>query len=296
MMQALPTGWKLEVIVPTVAAACFSEALESLCQAVVSFEIPGSQLWRVEGYAAEMPAHSDATAAMAIAAARANVPEPEITCVPLPVVDWVAENQRSFQPLRAGRYFIRPSHFDGPPPSGALVFTLDAGAAFGTGEHATTKSCLLALDWLARRQRFRRPLDMGCGSGILSLAIAATWRCDVIASDIDPQAVSVTRENAMANQLGKFIATCCSNGLSDRILHRSAPYDLITANILAKPLVSMSRGLSGSLAPGGIVVLSGLLAAQENMVRNAYRRQGLALKRRFAVDGWHTLVMSRQRG
>lgn len=296
MTQALPTGWKIEVIVPTVAAECFSEALESLCQAVVSFEIPGSQLWRVEGYAAEMPAHSDAAAAMAIAAARANVPEPEFSCVPLPAVDWVAENQRSFQPLRAGRYFIRPSHFDGSLPNGALVFTLDAGAAFGTGEHATTKSCLLALDWLARCQRFRRPLDLGCGSGILSLAIAATWHCDVIASDIDPQAVAVTHENAATNQLGNFITTCCSNGLSDRILHRSAPYDLITANILAKPLVRMSRDISRSLAPGGVIVLSGLLAAQENMVRNAYRRQGLRLTRRFAVEGWHTLVMSRRYG
>ena len=296
MNQALPTGWKLEVIVPAAAAESFAEALESFCQAVVSFEIPGSRLWRVEGYAAEMPAYTDSAAAIAIAAARANVPEPEISCVPLPVIDWVAENQRSFQPLRAGRYFIRPSHFDGSPPHGAHVFTLDAGAAFGTGEHATTKSCLLALDWLARRRHFRCPLDLGCGSGILSLAIAATWRRNVIASDIDPQAVAVTRENATANQLGDLVTTCCSNGLSDRVIRRSAPYDLITANILAKPLVKMSRGLGGALAPGGVVILSGLLAGLENMVRNAYRRQGLTLARRFAVDGWHTLLMTRRYG
>ncbi|NKB54907.1 MAG: methyltransferase domain-containing protein [Alphaproteobacteria bacterium] len=286
-------GWKLEVIVPASAVDPFAEAVGSLCEAVVSFEIPQSQLWRIEGYASDMPAHAESAAAMAIAAARAGIPEPEFTCVPLPIVDWVTENQRSFQPLHAGRYFIRPSHHEGPAPHGAIALTLDAGAAFGTGEHATTKSCLLALDWLARRRRFACPLDLGCGSGILALAVAATWRCKVVASDIDPQAVAVARENAFGNGLAAYTIMRRGDGLSDRTILRSAPYDLITANILARPLVAMSRPLSHCLMPGGVTILSGLLADQENGVRNAYRRQGLALVRRFAVDGWHTLVMAR---
>ncbi len=288
-------NWKLETVVPAPAAEYFSEAFEPLCAAVASFEISDTQFWRIEGYAAEMPAHADLAAAIAITAARAGVPEPEFSCVQLPAVDWITENQRSFQPLRAGRYFIQPSHFDGTVPHGAIGLTLDAGAAFGTGEHATTKSCLLALDWLARRRQFTNPLDLGCGSGVLALAIAATWRRPVLAADIDPRAVAVARENARVNRLTAFTRIQCSNGFSDRAVHRAGPFDLIAANILAKPLITMSRALSRQLSAEGVVILSGLLGTQENAVRNAYRRQGLMLIRRISIDGWHTLIMARRR-
>lgn len=288
-------GWKLEVVVPTAAAEAFAEAVGSLCAAVASFEIPDSGLWRVEGYTSAMPPHADAAAAMAIAAARAGIAEPEFTCVPLPDIDWVAENQESFQPIAAGRYFVRPSHHDGPVPYGATVLTLDAGAAFGTGEHATTKGCLLALDGLARCRRFRHPLDVGCGSGILSLAMAATWKKPVLAVDIDPTSVQIARENAVSNGLARLVRARRSDGLSDGVVCYTAPYDLITANILAGPLVLMAVPLCRHLAPGGVAILSGLLAAQENAVRNAYRAQGLALLHRIVLDGWHTLVLVRRR-
>lgn len=286
-------GWKFETVVPAMAAEAFADAVGSLCTAVASFEIPDSGLWRVEGYAPGMIPHADAAAAMAIAAARAGVAEPDFTCVPLPDVDWVAENQESFRPIVAGRYFVRPSHHDEPVPHGAIALTLDAGAAFGTGEHATTRGCLLALDRLARRRRFRRPLDVGCGSGILSLAMAATWGRHVLGVDIDPQSVRIAQENARDNRLGGLLRYRRSDGLSDRLVRQGGPYDLIAANILARPLVSMARPLCRQLASGGVVILSGLLAAQENAVRNAYRMQGLALMRRIALDGWHTLVMAR---
>ena len=287
-------GWKFEAIVPQTAAEAFTAAVEALCPAVASFEIPGSTLWRIEGYASDMVPHTDAAAAMAVAAARAGIAEPEFTCVPLPDTDWVAVNQESFQPLRAGRYFIQPSHFEARAPAGAIALTVDAGAAFGTGEHATTKGCLLALDGLAKRRRFRRLLDLGCGSGILALAMAATWRRAVIATDIDPQSVAVAAENAAINGLSAWLRIECGDGVADRKIRRAAPYDLIAANILAGPLVALSRPLSACLAPHGVLILSGLLARQEVAVRNAYRRQGLSLQRRIARDGWHTLVMARR--
>lgn len=287
------TGWKFETVVPKEASEIFSAAVETLCPAVASFEIPGSDLWRIEGYASAMPAHADAAAAMAIAASRAGIAEPDFTCVPLPDTDWVAANQESFQPIQAGRYFIRPSHFEEAVPAGAITLTLDAGAAFGTGEHATTHGCLLALDRLAKQRTFQRPLDLGCGSGILALAMAATWRRPVLAADIDPQSVRVARENAATNGLGVWVRFRCADGVADRVLQANGPYDLIAANILAGPLVALSHRLSRCLAPRGVLVLSGLLGHQENAVRNAYRRQGLALQDRIAQDGWHTLVMAR---
>lgn len=287
------SGWKFETVVPAAAVEAFTAAVESLCPAVASFEIPGSAFWRIEGYCSAMPPHAEAAAAMALAAARTGVGEPSFTCVPLPDTDWVAASRESFSPIVAGRYFIRPSHYDGPVPHGAVAITLDAGAAFGTGEHATTWSCLLALDGLARRRRFVRPLDLGCGSGILALAMAATWRRRVIAADIDLQSVRVARENARTNGLAAWADFVRSDGVSEWRIARAAPYDLIAANILAKPLVAMSAPLSRLLSGGGTAILSGLLAAQENEVRNAYRRQGLVLTRRIVRDGWHTLVLAR---
>lgn len=278
---------------PPHASEIFVQAFEPFCTALVSFEVEEDVLWRVEGYTLAPPSQETLTAAVAIAASRAGIVEPEVICLPLPVTDWVAETQRSFQPLRAGRYFIRPSHHDGPAPYGSYAIMVDAGAAFGTGEHATTKGCLLALDGLARARRFANPLDLGCGSGILSMAVAKAWHVRVMAADIDPQSVVVARENARLNRLAGWIHTVRSNGFAAPQLRRHAPYDLIIANILARPLVGLSYAIRRHLAPGGVCVLSGLLSHQEKEVNAAFRRQGLHLVRRIPIDGWHTLIITR---
>ncbi|MEX2618026.1 MAG: 50S ribosomal protein L11 methyltransferase [Alphaproteobacteria bacterium] len=292
-MNLTADGWKIEVFVPPRAAAFFEQAFEPFCMALVSFEVEENILWRVEGYTLAPPPSEALTAAIAIAAARAGVPEPEAVCLPLPATDWVAETQRSFQPLRAGRYFVQPSHFEGTAPAGAHVILLDAGAAFGTGEHATTKGCLLALDRLARTRRFAKPLDLGCGSGILSIAAALTWHAPVMAADIDLRSVAVARANARQNRVAGQVTSLCSNGFAARAIRQAAPYDLILANILARPLVALSYAIRRHIAPNGVCVLSGLLAHQEREVGAAYRRQGFHLVRRLPIDGWHTLVLAR---
>ncbi len=292
-MTLTADGWKIEVFVPPHATEFFVQAFEPFCTALVSFEVDENILWRVEGYTLTPPSSETLTAVVAIAAARASIPEPDVVCLPLPVTDWVAETQRSFQPLQAGRFFVQPSHYEGLSPAGAHVITLDAGAAFGTGEHATTKGCLLALDQLARARRFAKPLDLGCGSGILSIAAAKTWHVGVMASDIDPQAVIVARANARQNRVSALVDVSCSNGFAARPLRRAAPYDLILANILARPLVGLSLAIRRHVAPDGICVLSGLLAHQEREVSAAYRRQGFRLVRRIPIDGWHTLILAR---
>ncbi|MFT6581413.1 MAG: 50S ribosomal protein L11 methyltransferase [Alphaproteobacteria bacterium] len=286
-------SWKVVVIVPEASVENFAMALEAFCYGISAFEIVEGGDWRVEGFCAAMPAHETLVAAIALAAMRSNITEPDFACTPVPAMDWVAETQKNFQPFQAGRYFIQPSHFEGAAPSGAFALTVDAGAAFGTGEHATTKGCLLAFDWLAKRRGFSHVLDLGCGSGILAMAAARTWRKKVLASDIDPVSVAVAQENFRINKLTPLARAYVSRGFDEPALRAGGPYDLIVANILARPLVQLARDIRRNIAPGGIVILSGLLDHQENLVASAYRSARLKLVRRIAIDDWRTLIFSR---
>jgi len=260
--------------VPEAAVEPFAAAIEVFASATAAFEASPGGDWAVEGYAAGMPDGPGLRAAIALAALAAGIAEPELVCGPLPERDWVADNQASFKPIRAGRYDVRPTH-EAAAPAGSIEVRLDAGPAFGTGAHGSTRGCLLALDGLARRGRPRTLLDLGCGS------------------DIDPDAVDVTAENAVRNGVGRFVRPVLSDGPRHRLVRRNAPFDLIVANILAGPLASMAPKVASLLRAGGSVVLSGLLLSQAAWVTGAYRRQGLVLSRRFVLDEWATLVMER---
>ena len=284
--------WKIELVVPGEAVDAFAAAMEEVAAAVATFEVPKTGAWRVEGYAPAAPDRGRLLAVVALAAAQAGIPEPSFVCMPLPDRDWVLETQRAIQPVTAGRYFVHASHLDGPVPVGSWPIEIDAGLAFGSGDHATTMGCLIALSDLARRRRFRRALDLGSGSGILSIAMARAWACRVTASDVDPDAVRITAQNARRNGVAAFVRAFVGAGLSARALRGSAPYDLIVANILARPLRTMAPDIRRRLAPGGVVVLSGILDSQESLVLTAYRMQGLALCWRIDLSGWRTLVLS----
>jgi ribosomal protein L11 methyltransferase len=276
------------------SAEAASAALATVCGAVSAFETTPDGAWQVEGLATQPPQRALVETALALAwAERAEAP-PELVMERLPPRDWVAENQASFPALAAGRYFIYGSHHPTPPPRGQIGLLIDAATAFGTGEHATTRGCLLALDWLAKQRRARRILDMGTGTGILAIAAAKTWRRHVVARDIDAEAARVAARNAVRNGVGALVTVRRGNGYRDRDVTRARPFDIILANILARPLAAMAPDLARSLAPGGVAVLSGLLARQEAYVLAAHRAHRLALVRRIAIDGWHTLVLTRR--
>jgi ribosomal protein L11 methyltransferase len=208
----------------------------------------------------------------------------------LPERDWLAENRRDFPPQRIGRFFIHGSHWHGILPASAIAIEIDAATAFGTGEHPSTRGCLLALEDLARRHRFRRPLDIGTGSGILAIAAARRLHRRLIAGDIDPEAVRVARHHTRRNGLAGQVRIVRAAGYRSRAL-RPATYDLIFANILARPLALMARDLKRAIAPGGVAVLAGLLPRQEALVLTAHRAQGLRLERRVVIEGWSTLIL-----
>lgn len=282
----------------TTAAAqpILAQAIEDNCDALMAFELTPGGPWRLEGLTMTEPDEAAIRGQLAQAAQGIGLTPPEAKIERLPDVDWLANNRRAFPPLRAGRYFVYGSHYEGAVPPGMIGLELDAGIAFGSGEHATTRGCLLAIDRQARRGRApRRMLDHGCGSGILGIAAAKTWGCRVDAADIDRDAVRVAAENARRNGVSpRHLRARWSDGLSRPMRQRG--YDLVCANILARPLRRLSRRLAGAVRPGGTLVLSGLLVAQGPDIVAAYRFQRLALIGRITLDGWVSLIFRRGRG
>ena len=268
-------------------------ALGSVCGAVSAFEAATGGAWLVEGFSLAPVPGGDLDTALALAwAGRGPAPKPILER--LPPRDWVRENQESFPPRRIGRYFIHGSHHRGRPPAGQVALLIDAATAFGTGEHASTAGCLRALDQLARRRRHRRILDMGTGTGILAIAAAKTFARDVLAVDIDRGAVRAARLNVRRNGIAPRVTTRASRGYLNREISRRRPYDLVLANILARPLARMAADLRRVLAPGGVAVLAGLIDWQAPYVLAAHRAQRLNLVKCSVIDGWCTLILRRR--
>ncbi|HZB89930.1 MAG TPA: 50S ribosomal protein L11 methyltransferase [Stellaceae bacterium] len=268
-----------------------ADAFQGVAPVVSFFAIEPGGAWQVEGLASAPPDRGLIEASLALLWTGRDDPPPALAIERLPERDWLAQNQASFPPLRAGRYFIHGSHYRGRVPAGAIALVIDAATAFGSGEHATTQGCLLALDALARRGPRHAVLDMGTGTGILAMAAAKTWRRRVRARDIDAEAVRVAAGNAAVNGVGALIEV--GRGAGYQGLRPRGGFDLVFANILARPLMRMAPDLARALAPGGIAVLSGLLARQEAAVLAAHRACRLRLVRRIRRGGWHTLVLAR---
>ncbi len=286
-------NWKLTLVAPADAVDLFSAALEPFVLSVASFAVTPDGPWTVEAYAAAPPDRGAVEAAVMVAAAAVGIDAPAVQVEAMKVKDWLTANRQSFQPIRAGRFFVHPSHYRAAMPAGAVPILIDAATAFGSGTHGSTFGCLLALDRLLPRLRSGPLLDVGCGSGILSIAMARAGGWPVLAADIDPESVRVCRANARANGVADRVRAIWSRGLRDRRIGVSRPYPLIVANILARPLMMMAADIAGAVAPGGSVVLSGLLIDQEVPVMGAYRRCGLVLGQRITVGGWRTLILRR---
>jgi ribosomal protein L11 methyltransferase len=284
-MNPSPPLWKASVALAKQEAADLASLLElaSEPQAVLIAEEPFGADATVEALYTEEP---DA-AWLARIAGRAVLVEP------LPDQDWIRHSQEGLPPVRAGRFFVYGAHDAGRVPDGVIPIRIEAGMAFGTGHHETTALCLAALSDLARARRYRHMLDLGCGTGLIAIGAAKLWKRPVLASDIDPVAVAVTKENARGNGAGPLVRAVAADGLINPVLAMSAPYDLIVANILAGPLTRLAPQIIAALASGGTLILSGLLNNQEDLVLSFYHR--LRLKQHRREGPWSALVMEKPR-
>jgi ribosomal protein L11 methyltransferase len=273
---------------PKAAAEHADLYFEDVAVSVSAFEVDEAKgVWKLTVLYGEAPDTKDVERRLALMGA-----VPPYAIEPREPKDWVASIAQDFPPLRVGRFFVHGSHITDAPPVGSLPLQIEAGAAFGSGEHGTTSTCLQALAWLAQRREMRKVLDMGTGSGILAIAAAKLWNAEILAVDLDPVAVRVAAQNVVINQAQGSIRCAVSNGYKSAHVKRFGTCDLIIANILARPLISFAPYLAKSLAAGGYCVLSGLLENQARMVLSAHRSQGLRLEKSFYSAGWCTLVLS----
>ena len=204
----------------------------------------------------------------------------------LPDIDWVTHSLEGLKPVRAGHFFVHGSHDRDKIEAGDIPIEIDAGLAFGTGHHGTTAGCLELIEETVNGEHPTNALDLGTGSAVLAIAIAKLAPIPVLATDIDPVAVTVAAENAAKNGVAEHIVTATAEGFSHPIFRSYSPFDLIVANILANPLIELAPSLKEHLASGGSIVLSGILDSQHDAVLAAYQAQGLAHQKTLHREGW----------
>lgn len=256
--------------------------------AVAAFEGQGGR-WDITVHFAEPPDEPAIRELVALAAGdgaaktvRFDTVEPK---------DWVKATLEELVPVHAGRFVVHGQHDRSKIAPNKLGIEIEAALAFGTGHHGTTRGCLLLLDEVLKAHWPRRVLDLGTGTGVLAIAAAKALHDHVLATDIDPTSVAVAATNARQNGAGHWVEAVHGNAFSAGPIRQREPFDLILANILANPLRQMATPMAGHLAPGGFVILSGLLTTQAPAVIAAYRARGLKLQKHIRIEGWSSLLL-----
>ncbi len=268
----------------------FEDMLSEVAAAVLTVMIEKGEhkgKWELQAIFEGKPDENIVQTVIEQAASIAGIEVPKIQINAMENKNWLLECYQSFKPLSIGKYYIYGSHVEEEAPKGMIPLQIDAATAFGTGEHQTTHGCLTALNELDFEPS--KVIDVGCGSGILSMAYAKTFNKPVDAVDIDPESVRVATSNAEINGLSNLMRVWLSNGYKDV----SEKYDLVLCNILARPLMDMAADLKEHLNEGGIAILSGFLNRQERWVLKAHTDIGFEFVKRYRINGWSTLVLKK---
>jgi ribosomal protein L11 methyltransferase len=214
----------------------------------------------------------------------------DIECAPMPEADWVRLSLAGLKPVVCGRFTLHGEHDRDAVEAGQIGMEIEAGLAFGSGHHGTTRGCLLAFDrLLTEGYQPKTVLDVGCGTSALAIAAAKTLPgAEIIASDIDPESIDESKENCAKNNTPEITCVLAEGLEHERVAGRK--FELVFANILAKPLIELAPDIGAALVPGGKVILSGLLTEQVDWVRAPFEAEGIVITRQTPLDEWETLI------
>ncbi len=289
-----PTTYRLHLVSPFDLTSKLADRLAQMDEidppAISTHETNDPLIWALDAYYQTRPDLNEIKSFLEASAS----PLPAIDITKMEDEDWVALVQSGLSPIRAGRYFIYGSHDRGRAGHRAGEIEIDAGQAFGTAHHGTTRGCLLALDHLFKSYSYSNVLDLGTGTGLLAIASARILGRSVVASDIDPISVRIAKENAALNMVGPLLMVIEADGLHHSALQKKAPYDLMIANILAQPLLQMAPDIKNAIQTRGHLILSGLLRTQSRTIEARYRGQGFTLVKRLPLDEWMTLILQKR--
>lgn len=297
-------SWKITALAPRSVVEAALLAHEDAFEWDPDIVLSGSEIaedkpddWRLEAWLPRKPSEEDTAAIAALFDAGA----PDFIVEKLPDTDWVTESQQGLEPIRAGRFHVHTPEHPASHEQGVTDFVIPASRAFGTGQHATTAGCLAMLSEMKRKGVIvRNCADIGTGTGLLAFAALDLWpRALATASDIDAVCVSVVEENAALNGIALGarageLTMLVADGMDHPLLKARGPYDLVIANILAGPLISLAPDFASALVPGGHLLLAGLLETQEPQVRAACRSAGLRLAARMVKGDWSILWLRKR--
>lgn len=295
MMPLSAPLWRVTLTAPSNSAEALSTALEENALALTVMQPPRQELCQIEAIFDSEPDHGAIATRLAIVVAAHGFATPICIIEAIPPEDWLRRVAQAMPPRQLGNLMIYGSHDVGKVPAHIPSLHIDAATAFGTGEHPSTQMCLRLYQDYLRRCNPRRVLDIGCGSGILALAAARLAHRHALAIDFDLESVHMTQLNARQNGLNRYIHAVQGMGYQARLVRQNSPYDLIFANIFARPLMALAADLRRHLAPGGIAILAGLLQTQVPMVLAAHRMQRLHLVRAMQMGEWAALLFERKR-
>ena len=287
--------WSASFTVASEAADLLSDALGEEALSLTVFAPPRTGKAEIEAVFDAPPDVVALQTRLAILSTLHGLQTPKLRIKELPKLDWLKKVAEDFPPLPIARWVVYGAqHRQAAAQDQRIGLQIDATSAFGTGEHPTTRGCLLMLDWLLRKgPKPRSMLDMGCGTGILAMAYAKATHGRAVGVDLDPDSVEIAKGNIRANGLRESMRVALGNGYLTPLVKHKKPYDLIMANIFAGPLCRMAYALKQHLKPGGMVILSGLLTHQANRVIAAHRMQGLRLARHIKIGEWSVLALRR---
>lgn len=290
--------WAVDLKVSNIAADYFSDCLGEDALALTCLSPPRQPITQIEALFDREPDAADWNARLAIIAALHGQKAPRVMVRRLPKLDWLKKVAEDFPPLPIGRWVVYGAQHKhrvaDAPHLRRRGLQIDATSAFGTGEHPTTRGCLLMLDKILRHETPANLLDMGCGSGILAMAfLNAAGSARATGIDMDALSIMIASANARRAGMASRLRLVTGKGYSHHVIRNNRPYDLIMANIFAGPLRQMAAQLRQHLKPGGLCILSGILNHQAAGVIAAHRTQGLRLIRHMKIKGWSVLAFRR---